>query len=261
MRARFRIKLEPRLVVVGATCLATLVATSVAWGRIGDPSPASPSRNPLVPTQPAAPSTDPNTSASSSADASSSTQQTGSVSLTNTTWRCGATVSLDSVSVTMTSGENKPAIVLGKNCTGTIKSVQIFTNGQDGIHVNNDAHDITVAGGTITCQGHAPLAHQDGIQVMSGSHVTFSNLTINCPTANNADFFVNWSGDLRVSQPSNILCVSCRLYGTQSSTAFIAAHSSQSGLKNSTLCPSRYFTYRKNSSTAVDQSNAYPKSC
>jgi hypothetical protein len=183
-----------------------------------------------------------------------------SVNLTNTTWGCSSPVDLDSVTVTMTTG-SKVAIVLTKGCTGTIRSITVNTDAADGIHVNNGAHDITVGGGSITCTGHAPGVHQDGIQAMSGSNVTFSNLTINCPTASNSGLYVNWSGDKNVTPPSTILCSACKLYGTQSSTAFIGAHSSQSGLQNSTLCKSRYFTYRKYSSTAVDSGNSYPKSC
>ena len=185
---------------------------------------------------------------------------TESVDLVNQTWKCSSPVNLDSVTVSMTSG-NKVAIVLTNGCTGTIKSIRIDTNASDGIHVNKGAHDVTVGGGSITCTGHVQGAHQDGIQVMSGSNVTFSKLTIDCPTANNADLYVNWSGVKSTTPPSNILCVGCYLYGTQSSTTFIGAHSSDSGLRNSTLCPSRYFTYRKNSSTAVDAGNTYPKSC
>jgi len=160
----------------------------------------------------------------------------------------------------MTSG-NKVAIVLTSGCTGTIKSVHVVTSASDGIHVNMGAHDVTVGGGSIVCNGHAPGAQQDGVQVMAGSNVTLSKLTINCPTANNADLYVNWSGSKNTTQPVNIMCTGCYLYGTQSSSAFVGAHSSQSGLKNSTICPSRYFTYRKNSTSTVDVSNTYPKSC
>jgi hypothetical protein len=217
-----------RLVLVGAVCFAALTLTGLASGKAFEGKGLSPA--------------------------------TGSVNLVNQTWKCTSSVNLDSVTVTMTSG-NKVAIVLTNGCTGTIKSIRINTNASDGVHVNMGAHDVTIGGGSITCTGHVKGAHQDGIQVMSGTNMTFAKLTIDCPTANNADLYVNWSGVKNTTPPSNILCNGCYLYGTQSSTAFIGAHSSDSGLKGSTLCPSRYFTYRKNSSTAVDAGDAYPKSC
>jgi hypothetical protein len=185
---------------------------------------------------------------------------TSSIVVKDKTWACSGPVNLDSVSVTITN-KTPVAILLRDGCTGTIGTISVVTNYADGVHVNGTAHDLKINGGTITCKGRGDGIHQDGIQAMSGARVTFSNLTINCPSGSNADFYVNWSGDPKVSQPSNILCVSCRLYGTQSSTAFVAKHSAQSGVKNSTLCPSRYYTYRKYSATAVDMGNSYPKTC
>jgi transcription elongation factor Elf1 len=190
-----------------------------------------------------------------------STVLTGSIVRVNQTWTCTSAVNLDSVAVTITN-TNKNGIVLTSGCTGTIKSISVVTNTVDGIHVNNTAHDITIGGGSITCTGRADGAHQDGIQAMSGARVTFSHVFIKCPTGTNAAFYVNWSGNTNVAPPKNILCKACYLYGTQSSTAFVGVHSSYSGLTNSTLCPSRYFTYRKpKGSTPIDLYNAYPKSC
>src|SRR5262245_22391596 len=266
MRARRGRRLGTLGLVLGAVCLATLTAANIAWGKSIDDPPVAAQR----PTAPAAAASDssatdpqaptPPTQSDDAASAVTSSVATGSVSLVNESWKCASQVNMDSVSVTMTSG-NKVAIVMTSGCTGTIKNIRVTTNASDGIHVNMGAHDVTVGGGSIVCNGHAPGAHQDGIQAMAGSNVTFSKLTINCPTANNADLYVNWSGSKNTTPPSNIICVGCYLYGTQSSSAFVGAHSSQSGLKSSTICPSRYFTYRKNSTSKLDVTKTYPKSC
>ena len=232
MRVRHGRRLLALLVVFGAVCVATL---SVA-------NPATPSTNTTTPDQRRA-------------------LVTGSISLTNQTWTCNGAVNLDSVAVTI-KNVSKVGIVLTGNCTGTIKSIYVATNGSDGIHVNGNAHDVTIGGGSIVCTGHVQGAHQDAIQAMSGARVTFNHLSVNCPTANNAGFFVNWSGNPSVAYPKSIVCTACYMYGTQSSTAFVGVRSSQSGLKNSTLCPSRYFTYRKpKGSTPVDLNNAFPTTC
>jgi len=224
-----------RLVLSGVLCMVGVVAAGAA------------NANPLA-------------ARGSHANGSIDEASTTSVVVKDKSWACIGPVNLASVSVTITN-KTPVAILLGDGCTGTIATISVVTNYADGVHVNGTAHDLKINGGSITCTGRGDGVHQDGVQAMSGSRVTFSNLTINCPSASNADFFVNWSGNQKVSQPSNILCVSCRLYGTQSGTAFVAAHSSDSGLKYSTLCPSRYYTFRKYSNTAVDVGNSYPKTC
>jgi hypothetical protein len=220
------------LFVAGAAVVTALSATGLASGRPAESTASSSAR-----------------------------VLTGSIVRNNETWTCTSAVNLDSVAVTI-KNVNKNAIVLTGSCTGTIKSIAIVTNTLDGIHVNQNAHDLTIGGGSITCTGRASGAHQDGIQAMSGLRVTFSHVFIKCSTATNAGLYVNWSGSTSVAQPKAVTCNGCYLYGTQSSTAFIGRYSSQSGLLNSTLCPSRYFTYRKpKGSTPLDVNNAYPKTC
>jgi hypothetical protein len=263
MSARRSTKL--RLVVLSSVCVVSLVAAGLASGKPTNGDVASTTNATTSPAT-AAPLVTPAADASNDPGASSQSGDTagvkvGSVSLTNQTWECKQAVNLDSVTVTITTGSTL-AVALTKGCTGTIKNITVVTSASDGIHVNSGAHDITVSGGSITCSGHAANVHQDGVQVMSGTHVTFSNLRVNCPTANNAAFFVNWSGVPGTAAPSNVVCTSCFLYGTQSSTAFVTDNQTGSGLKTSTLCPSRYFTYRKGSTAkAIDSADSYPRSC
>jgi hypothetical protein len=238
---RNRRKLRLRLPLVGAAVVASLCATGLASAGVANPASSA--------------------AAGASRSLQASSVLTGSIVRVNQTWTCTSAVNLDSVAVTITN-TNKNAIVLSGSCTGTIKSISITTNTVDGIHVNQNAHDLTIGGGSIKCTGRADGAHQDGIQAMSGLRVTFSHVYINCPTATNAGLYVNWSGSTSVAPPSKIMCNACYIYGTRSSTAFIGANSTQSGLTNSTLCPSRYFTYRKpRGSNPIDVNNAYPKTC
>jgi hypothetical protein len=188
--------------------------------------------------------------------------ETGSVSVTNTTWECRGPVNLDSVTVTITNNISV-GIALRDGCTGTIGSITVLTNFLDGVHIAAGAHDVAIGGGSVTCNGHLSSGHQDAIQVMSGSRITLSNLTINCPTANNAAFFVNWNGVPGTTKPTDVLCDRCYIFPTSNSSAFVTDSVIRSGLQNSTLCPSPYFTYRKGliGKNDIDVNNTYPKAC
>jgi hypothetical protein len=197
------------------------------------------------------------------AGTTTTTPLTGSITLVDQNWVCDGPVNLDSVTVTIT--DNAPtikAIHLRKGCTGQIGNITIVTAKSDGVVVEDGASNIDILGGSISCTARDPSIHQDGIQAMSGSWVTFHHLTINCPTSNNANFFVSWSGTPLTAWPRRIICRDCTLYGTGSSTAFVAK-GWNSGLISSTLCPSRYFTFRIASPDygTIDQNNTYLKSC
>jgi hypothetical protein len=192
------------------------------------------------------------------AGSSQATPLTGSLSLTDQTWTCSGPVSLASVSVTIGAGQPLDAIHLNDGCTGTIGSINVVTAANDGMKLNN-AVNLTVGGGSITCTNHNNGAHQDGVQAMGGSSVTLSNLTVNCPTANNAALFINQAGPN--PPPTNVICTGCYLFGTTSSTVFVTGHSVRSGVENSTICPSP-LTYRKGpGSNPVDAGNSYPTAC
>ena len=107
------------------------------------------------------------------------------------------------------NGKARDAVYLGPGCTGRIGKVTISTNGGDGIKVAEGASNVAVGGGTITCTGRINDVHQDGIQVMGGSRITFTGVNVSCPTANNTQMFVNMAGTSTMP-PDQILCVSAR---------------------------------------------------
>lgn len=183
-----------------------------------------------------------------------------SIVLHNQTWECDAPVNLDSVTVVMDDQSlgASAAVKLGPNCSGTIGSINVTTSLGDGIDVVGAA-GLHVNGGTISCAGHIGGAHQDGIQAWAGDGVVFSGMQVDCVTANNSGFYVNGSPSGRFPNPNGILFVSGRIEGTQSSTAFVN-NTTGSGVENSVLCRSRYFTYRKRP-WAIDSGNSYPSSC
>jgi hypothetical protein len=139
-------------------------------------------------------------------------------------------LNLGTVSVIISARATQPydAIKLGGgDCTGTIQRIEVDTWVADGIKVGSGAHDLTIGGGYIYEHDHGPLAHQDGIQVMGGSNITFENLFIYAPTSNNAAIFI--SGD--DPPPSSVVCDSCVI--VPGNKAAQIGHSSSSGLRNS----------------------------
>lgn len=191
------------------------------------------------------------------------TTLTGSVEQTDRTWVCDRPVRLDSVSVTITPNAPRHqgvGIRLEPGCTGTISSIHVVTAVGDGVDVHA-GHDLTIDGGSIACTDHAAQAHQDGIQATAGSDIVFRHVTVDCRTANNAAFYVNAIPG-RPDVPHRILFLDGHLSPTLSSTAFIGRHQTESGVRNSVVCPSRYFTFRTGpAARAVDENNSFPAAC
>ena len=65
------------------------------------------------------------------------------------------------------------------------------------------AHDLVIESGYVKCHDVAGSYHQDGIQAMGGTRLTFRNLTVDC--LGNANLFVN-QGGLKVSMPTDVIC-------------------------------------------------------
>jgi hypothetical protein len=191
------------------------------------------------------------------------TTLTGSVEQTDRTWVCNRPVRLDSVTVTITPDAPRHqgvGIRLDAGCTGTIQAIHVASAVSDGVDVH-DARDLTINGGSIVCNGRAEEAHQDGIQAMAGSNVVFRRVTVDCPTASNAGFYVNAIPG-RPSMPERILFLDGRIGPTQSSTVFVARHQTGSGVANSVLCRSRYFNFRNGGSgEVVNRGNTFRKDC
>jgi hypothetical protein len=190
---------------------------------------------------------------------------TGKVNLTDQTWICNGPVNLKVVKVNITADAQgwaqRDGIHLDSGCTGTIGSIVVKTAVGDGVKVGG-ATNLVINGGTITCSAKGAILHQDGIQAMNGSNVTFNGITVNCPTGSNAGFFVKWGQQDGTEYPDSIIFNDGKIFPTQSSTASVTDWQTNSGVTNSVLCPSRYYTYRKGPNVdPIDIGNTYPASC
>jgi hypothetical protein len=163
------------------------------------------------------------------------------VVLTNQTWTCNGPVNLNLVKVTMNVA-NSDAVRLSTGCTGRIGRIEIDTWTQDGIKVQNSstnvARDLVVESGYVKCHAMAAGAHQDGVQGMGGTRLTFRNLTIDC--LGNSNFFINEGGG-GATRPTDIVCEGCVL-GPRSSTTVRVNQATRSGLRNTLICPGRNLT-------------------
>ena len=131
---------------------------------------------------------------------------TGKVMETDQTWRCDRPVDLDLVEVTI-DGSNTDAVHLNEGCTGVIRRLEITGTGGDGVKVHADAHDLEILGGRIDCGPKARGRHQDAIQAMGGTRVTFRN--IESHGCANSFMFINW-GRKRHQKPEDIVCWDCK---------------------------------------------------
>lgn len=165
------------------------------------------------------------------------TSQTGEVVLEDRPFRCRGPVDLDLVRVTIRTAL-EDGIQLDENCTGRIGRVEVETWTADGIVVQNRgavAHDLVIESGYVKCHAVASGAHQDGVQVMGGSDLTFRDLRVDC--LGNANFFLSEGGS-HASTPTNVVCEGCVLGPNSSQTLFYAA-SVRSGARETTICTGR----------------------
>lgn len=159
-------------------------------------------------------------------------------------WTCSGPVDLALVKVSNPPGD---AITLASGCTGRIARIEVDTRTEDGVKIQNRANaarDVTIGGGYVRCTGFSPGAHQDAVQAMGGSRITFTGVTFDC--LGNSNFFVNRAGS-GASTPTDVVCVGCR-FGAKSSTTVRVNVSVRSGARNSQGCVGRnirqafYFT-------------------
>lgn len=134
------------------------------------------------------------------------------------------------------------AVRLSSGCSGRIGRIEIDTWREDGIKVQNSssnaASDLVIESGYVKCHAVASGAHQDGVQAMGGSRITFRGLSIDC--LGNSNFFVNRAGG-GSTRPTAIVCEGCFL-GPRSSTTIRVNDAANSGARNSTFCPGRNLT-------------------
>jgi hypothetical protein len=144
-------------------------------------------------------------------------------------WTCTGAVNVDVLKVTMQKASDN-AVYFKSGCTGRIGRIEIDVWHADGIKVWGGAHDLVIEGGFINCHARDADVHQDAIQAQGGDRVTFRNLTVDCPTSNNAAFFVSAVG----ATPADIVCDTCTLKPANSTVNIKS--SVRSGVRNSIVC-------------------------
>ena len=162
----------------------------------------------------------------------------------NSTWYCNGPVNVELVKVTITTAENLDAIRLD-SCTGRIGRVEVETNGLDGLKVRNIepvAHDLTIEGGYVRCTGRPESAHQDGIQAIGGSRITFRDLVIWCGTPE-----PDWGAGVNSSAlfgkagagpaPPTDIVIEHSVMGPGTANGVLIAESVRSGIRGSVACP------------------------
>ena len=161
-----------------------------------------------------------------------------SVILSDQAWNCRGSVDLDLVRVTMRSN-TQDAIQLDQGCTGRVGRIEVETWTGDGIKIQNRgqvAHDLVIESGFVKCHDVAPGVHQDGVQAMGGTRITFKGLRIDC--LRNSNFFLARGGS-GASTPTEIVCDGC-VFGPNSGQTVFVTTSIRSGARNSTICHGRF---------------------
>ena len=169
----------------------------------------------------------------------SDSRAAGSVTLVNDTFNCSSypqPVDFDLVKVTITDQSvRRDGFHTGDNCTGRIDRIEIDISSGDGVKVGQGAHDLVIGGGFVRCNGNYGDVHQDGIQVMGGTRVTFQNLTVNCTTGTNSAMYIN-EGAGGNGRPTDVVCDGCTLMrGTDRNRALRIGDSLRSGARNSII--------------------------
>lgn len=193
-----------------------------------------------------------------------------SCSTGNACWVCDQAVDLDSVDVTVTvdaSSDRVDGVKLAAGCTGRIGVLTITTSNADAMKVAEGTHDLVVESGSIRCLGKLPTLHQDGVQVMGGSAITFHGLRIDCGRANetliDSNLFINQSGT-STAPPSDVVCDTCWL-GTDAAHTVSLQTSIRSGVRNSVICPAKFpkLTFKPGPEAVdpVTDGNTLPATC
>jgi len=184
-------------------------------------------------------------------------------------WTCDRPVALDSLTVNLDvpgglKSKARDAVYLGPGCTGTIGTISVVTTGGDGIKVAEGAHDLTIGSGTVSCTSSFADVHQDGVQVMGGSHITFTNLVVACTSANSDQFRVVMAGSSTVP-PDSIVCEACEFHpGPTAYHDVTIGASTNSGVADSLVCPSvsPNLVFNAGGATSpVNRNNRFPSAC
>jgi hypothetical protein len=173
---------------------------------------------------------------------------------------CNGPVNIPLVKVTINArSSGLDAVVLGENCSGRIGRVEVDTWSGDGIKVQNAApvaHDLVIESGYVRCHSRSSGYHQDGIQVMGGTRITFRGLAVFCGgVGTNASLFIARGGS-GGSTPTDIVFENGRL-GVNAAHTILLATSVRSGARNTVICPGRAheFEIQSSASSPINSGN------
>jgi hypothetical protein len=157
-------------------------------------------------------------------------------------WVCKGNVDLDSVTVVVDETSNRVDAVKLDGCTGHIGQLIVTTSAADGVKVAQATHDLTIDGGSVTCDNKLDTLHQDAVQVLGGSSIHFNGMVLNCGRESesliDSNFFINTSG-ASTEVTNDVVCDGCWLGPFTARTTNIQK-STSSGLRNSTICNGKF---------------------
>lgn len=159
----------------------------------------------------------------------------GTIKLHDQGWYCGGRVDVDRLEITIRRAVID-AVEFGRGCTGRIGELVVAQYQTDGVKVTAGAYDLVVEKGMIECLGQKAGGHQDGVQAMGGTRITFKDLRIDCPTRSSG-FFVRTGG--RADElPTDVVCEDCWILGGGYSVRI--NESVRSGIRDSTVCTGKF---------------------
>ena len=193
------------------------------------------------------------------------------ISVTDRTFSCDQTYPASrglvvEIRITGTREFRSDAVHLDAGCSGEITLKVVIERGWDCIKVHTGAHDLVVRG-WCEIRGRVGDVHQDFVQAMGGTNITFLNFKTRTvgqegwnggggPGSIHSSFFVN-AGAGGEGVPSNIVCEGCELEGG-GSPVWINL-STGSGVRNSTVVrgtTGRCVTLEDRSQDALDHGNS-----
>lgn len=250
--ARILVPASLVVLILGSALLAGAAAARVAGGgdrhcRRGDGNHCQRDAPAATTAQTTTAQATTSTPQTQNASNTAATVQAGSVTLVDKPFVCSGPVHLASVTVTIRS-VSSDAVLLRNGCTGSIGRITVVQYHGDGIKVGA-AHNLVVGGGSIRCYGHDAGKHQDGVQVLGGSNVTFQNLDVGCYSANNSQVWINnGDGSGPGGIPTNIVFQGGRFqgyfnhgqYGPGGAYGVAIVDSVRSGITNATICPNAH---------------------
>lgn len=203
---------------------------------------------------------------------------TGSITLTASKGECASdfqcfqcpedgmqeeTLDLDSLTVHVDVAGSRNAAMFKTGCTGTVRKLTIDTIAQDAVRVGG-AHDMVIGGpgSSISCTTNPLQGHQDGIQVTSGSNITFRGIFVGCASATNGQIFID---AISSSVPTGVLAVHSTFAPDPSHVNnVIIGVSENSGVRDSIICPDgrpNPVQISPNAVNPVNIRNQFPTSC